>query len=109
MFSRRSLREAHRRVPRLTLGGIWEGKQTSSPAGILPTTSPGVLTRSLATRRNGRTQSIVSSDFPGLAPPSLLTLRCVQLPFELGTSRLEFSSATSYVQNLVYKISKGSR
>lgn len=29
--------------------------------------------------------------------------------FELGTSRLEFSSATSCVQNLVYKTSKASR
>lgn len=109
VFSRRCLREAHLGVPRLPLGGVWEGKRTSSPAGILPVTSPGALPRSPATRRNGRTQSIVSSDFPGLAPPSLPTRRCVQLPFELGTSRLEFSSATSCVQNLVYKISKGSR
>lgn len=44
---------------------------------------------------------------PCLAPLTpLLTLRCVQLPSELGTSRLELSSATSCVQDLVYKFQK---
>lgn len=55
-----------------------------------------------------KTQS--SSHKTHLACPTLpANTQACAASFELGTSRLEFSSATSCVQNLVYKISKGNR
>lgn len=82
------------------------GKKTHErPSQHCSMTSPHTVTDSWSESPD---LEAVSSDVPSCPTPPL-TLRCVQLPSELGTSRLEFSSATSCVQNLVYKISKESR
>lgn len=73
----------------------------------LACSSPGELSWS-PTARGCKTQSL--SYQTHLACPTLpANTEACAASFELGTSRLEFSSATSCVQNLVYKIAKGSR
>lgn len=109
VFSRSSLREAHLRWPSLRVRGVPGKKAVSASQRASRPRLPLECSHGhwhlgrLVGPRARRHQTYPSR------PPSLLTLMCVQLPFELGTSRLEFSSATSCVQNLVYKISKGSR
>jgi hypothetical protein len=84
------------------------GTDKRAPHKQLAHCSPSRLSWSLTTRLKSQDLENWAIRLTQLTPPPCWHQACA-VPSELGTSRLESSSATSCVQNLVYKISKASR
>lgn len=71
---------------------------------------PGLSRRTrMVTDSSNKSWDLERHQSPPACPTLPANIKVCAVPFELGTSRLEFSTATSCVQNLVYKLSKGSR